>query len=312
MENQPWGAAVLGMEYKKSPREIAGLLGWSPVARFLRKPLSGRAVLRSAVNVARHALRSVTDPDYRQRYQWGQLPRSTEATVTFLGKRLTIDDPASFLMAHDEVFLADRYRFQSANSTPLIIDCGAGIGLTVLYFKQRFPKSEAIAFEPDPALFRIFEQNCRSFGIEDVIRVRKAPWTVEGTLTGSEAGVDATRAYLSHATTSGLTVPAVRLRDYLERPVELLRLDLHGAETELLLDCRDVLKNVNLLFVRSYSAVDRPQRVDELLEIIRQSGFRVHLRVPTPSLHPFEMRQVTDEGCDNVFDVFAFRPSSHQ
>lgn len=49
----------------------------------------------------------------------------------------------------NEKFEKEEYKFELKTETPFIIDCGAHIGITSLYFKKFFPKSEILAFEPD-------------------------------------------------------------------------------------------------------------------------------------------------------------------
>ena len=65
----------------------------------------------------------------------------------------------SFLHSLEEIFEEEVYRFQTENKTPLIIDCGANIGLSVLYFRRLFPNAKIIAFEPDEGIFKILQKN---------------------------------------------------------------------------------------------------------------------------------------------------------
>jgi predicted O-methyltransferase YrrM len=58
------------------------------------------------------------------------------------------------------IFLkAKIYRFNSLITKPLILDCGANVGVSVLYFKRLYPDAEIIAFEPDEDVFAILKQN---------------------------------------------------------------------------------------------------------------------------------------------------------
>jgi hypothetical protein len=40
-----------------------------------------------------------------------------------------------------------------------IVDCGANIGMTSLYFSQRYPNSRIFAIEPEPTNFKLLKQN---------------------------------------------------------------------------------------------------------------------------------------------------------
>jgi FkbM family methyltransferase len=52
------------------------------------------------------------------------------------------------------------------NKTPLIIDAGANIGASVIWFYDQFPKSHLIAFEPEENNFNILKKNTAMLGIE--------------------------------------------------------------------------------------------------------------------------------------------------
>lgn len=49
----------------------------------------------------------------------------------------------------------------AAGNTPLIIDAGANIGASCLYFANAFPKAHVIGIEPEPENFRIATENCK-------------------------------------------------------------------------------------------------------------------------------------------------------
>ena len=50
--------------------------------------------------------------------------------------------------------------------TPLIIDAGANIAASALWFAARFPKSHILAIEPAPDNFECLRKNVREFDVE--------------------------------------------------------------------------------------------------------------------------------------------------
>jgi FkbM family methyltransferase len=42
--------------------------------------------------------------------------------------------------------------------SPYIIDAGANIGLSIIYFKKKYPNSKIVAFEPDKLIFNILKK----------------------------------------------------------------------------------------------------------------------------------------------------------
>lgn len=62
-----------------------------------------------------------------------------------------------FVLIYKDIFISKEYRFTADNDPPLIFDCGAHIGVSVLYFKKLYPKAKIIAFEPNPVTFKLLE-----------------------------------------------------------------------------------------------------------------------------------------------------------
>src|SRR5262249_43438782 len=141
------------------------------------------------------------------------------------------------------------YRFATTAEVPRIIDCGASIGLSVCYFKQLYPESEITAFEPDPKVYEILQQNCQSWGAQNVRLIAEAVWTRETTLAFPSAGQASGRLDEEATGDDVPRVPTCRLRDYLTQRVDLLRLDIEGAEVDVLLDCAEFLGQVQNLVV---------------------------------------------------------------
>lgn len=48
---------------------------------------------------------------------------------------------------------------------PLIVDCGAYIGSTALYFHMQYPKAKIVALEPDPGNYELLVRNTDDTGI---------------------------------------------------------------------------------------------------------------------------------------------------
>src|SRR5215471_7593686 len=87
------------------------------------------------------------------------LPRYQPATTEIFGEPLELIDASSFIWMYREIFDLEIYRFNAKTKRPYIIDCGANIGLSVLYFKQLYPESQIVAFEPDEAVFAVLSRN---------------------------------------------------------------------------------------------------------------------------------------------------------
>jgi FkbM family methyltransferase len=233
------------------------------------------------------------------------LPRFTRGDTRLLGPTITLPDSASFVWTYRDIFQRELYAFRARSERPYIIDGGANIGLSVLYFKRLYPLAEIVAFEPDPYIFGLLEQNLRSHGHDDVRLERRALWSSETRLSFHGDGADGGRVGREEA--GGTAVQAVRLPPYLDRHVDLLKLDIEGAETEVLGDCREALDKVERLYLEYHSTVGQPQTLHVVLEILASAGFRVQILPCSVASRPLIDPPVAS-GMDLQLHVFGIRP----
>jgi FkbM family methyltransferase len=263
-----------------------------------------------APDVVKHWAKLVLRPEYRHTVRelrrLRKVGRRTTVFTTLFGEQFEIPDALCFSCMYEDIFENEVYRFTCSKDSPRIIDCGANIGLSVCYFKRRFPKSQVIAFEPDPNNFAVLRRNCQAFSWPDVELVPKAVWTCEGRQQFAQEGTVAGRLVSEPSTERVVEVPTCRLKDYLDRRTHFLKIDIEGAETEVLLDCADSLGEVDNLFVEYHSFVNRPQNLDQLLGVLARAGFRIHIHSVGVSPQPF-VRRVERLGMDLYLNIFAFR-----
>ncbi len=232
-------------------------------------------------------------------------PRFQDASVPFLDGTLRIVDSLSFLFMYEELFHQEIYRFRT-EGRPYILDCGSNIGLSILYFKRLFPDAEVVGFEPDARIFAALSANVSAYRLADVTLMPKAVWSSETTLVFHAEGADGGR--VSEGTDGGTRIETLRLRDYLVRPIDFLKIDIEGAELEVLRDCRDRLDKVKRLFVEFHSFSDRKQDLESLLECLASAGFRYYVQTTgTESKQPFISRYES-AGMDMQLNIYAYRP----
>lgn len=218
-------------------------------------------------------------------------------------------DRSSFEYLVREFLVRETLNFRSDRENPNIIDCGANIGISTIFFKSIFPSATVTAFEPDPDLFRYLTKNCAS--LDGVELIEAAVWTEETTLPFQRAGLLGSHfSHLSEKPGPGaeIEVKTARLSSYLESPVDLLKIDIEGAEFEVLKDCREFLSNVKNLFVEAHTFPDRPQRLAELFTLIEESGFRVHIHSSMEESQPF-LSVSEHNGKDLRLNLFCYRPN---
>jgi FkbM family methyltransferase len=252
-----------------------------------------RASVAKAVRTVNNQLPFLVIPSdftisWRELLRLKRAPRHTLMRSRLLGRTIEFTDSAGYLFVYREVLLDQIYRFVARRrSSPFIIDCGANIGLSLIYFKYLYPNARVIAFEPDPQNFAVLERNVKAFGLSDVTLHQKAVWNAEADLAFQATGSLASRVLAESGGTQTIRVSGARLKDYLSEPVDFLKLDIEGAERDVLLDCGDSLTNVDYLFVEYHGYPGEQQALGDVLQVIQAAGFRYHIKDAYWVEHPF-------------------------
>jgi FkbM family methyltransferase len=162
-------------------------------------------------------------------------------TAEWLGFTFHHRNEPEFELLSREISEGGEYWFASDKRDPTILDCGSHIGLSVAWFKRRFPNARIIAFEPDPQNFRLLQTNVAFNGLEGVELLNVAVSSRRGTarLFG-DFGVAAPMAsahslrqeWGTQRSEQWILVNTVPLADYITGPVDYLKLDIEGMETE--------------------------------------------------------------------------------
>ena len=247
------------------------------------------------------------EADGRELQRLRSLPRYVSTTTQFGGRQLEIIDVDSYFAMCEEIFEKKNYEFEANRGNPLIIDCGANIGMSIIFFKEMYPTCKIIAFEADEKVFNILQKNVESFGFKDIELHNRAVWSSETELDFYGEGSWGGRIPKPGDTGNIVKVKTLRLNNFLNQKIDFLKIDVEGAETEILRDCADKLDMVEHLFIEYHSHIKEKQTLQEILSIIHAAGFRYHLREASPRTTPFIDRRTF--GIDSQLDIFAYRLS---
>lgn len=235
------------------------------------------------------------------------LPRYVKSRTTFLNNEIEFVDSVTYLYGINEIFKTNIYKFNCNTNEPLIIDCGANIGLSLIYFKQLFPNAKIKAYEPDPNIFETLAFNVKSFGFNHVEVFQKAIWKQNETLQFKQEGGFSGRIPMANDSQNLIQVDAISLVDIIaNHHIDFLKIDIEGAEYEVLKSCKDNLQNVKHIFIEYHSHQDEKQTLHEILEIIKYQGFRYHIQEAFIRKKPF-VDQNTMLGMDLQLNIFGTR-----
>jgi FkbM family methyltransferase len=234
------------------------------------------------------------------------LPPGKVRSHRLFGKLVYFSNPSQFLEVLKEVFV-DKVYGQDLPKRPYIIDCGANIGLSVIYLKHTFPDAEIVAFEPDTTNFDLITRNIQSFEYSNVTLKKEAVWKENTILHFSDKGSTDSKIE-AVPTKESIEIPAVRLRDLLVRKVDFLKIDIEGAEYEVMKDLDGHLQSVRNLFVEYHGTFSQNNELCHLLEIIDRNGFSFYIKEAT-SVYPSPFDRATNKkiSYDIQLNIFCFR-----
>jgi len=262
----------------------------------------------------KHIYRMLFEPEYRY-YSWlvtryGRTKRFSLRKIIVHGWDIIVPDMASFLSAYKEIFVEQIYAFRSDVRDPVILDCGANIGLSILYFKTLYPHSKITAFEADPQIFAILQRNITAHKICDVELVNKAIWSSETTVAFSVEGADGGRINAGNDKNL-INVPTVSLSSLLQgTKYDFVKIDIEGAETEALRNCDEYLANLKYVFIEYHSIASTPQSLGMLINSFEKKGFRIHMHPQLISKRPFIRFSCPENGMDLQLNLFFTRDDS--
>ena len=263
------------------------------------------------VEPLKHIHKMVTKPEYftlsRLRSQLRKLPRYQDCQVNVNSWNLLIPDTASFLFSYKELFVDRIYQFRSQSAAPKILDLGANIGLSVLFFKHLYPQAQITAYEADPKIFKYLQKNIRENNYHDVELVNKAVWHENTTLSFVSEGADGGHVSQSDRTQASVEIPAVDIAEILtNNKFEFIKMDIEGGEEFVLPRCQGLLDEVKFMFIEYHSPVESKQCLNKLLNILSEEKFRVHICSLRDAIAPFTDLK-TSAGFDLQLNIFAWK-----
>ncbi|HKU65863.1 MAG TPA: FkbM family methyltransferase [Rhizomicrobium sp.] len=165
---------------------------------------------------------------------------------------------------------------------PVIIDAGANLGVSTLYFARQYKPRTLVAIEADPEMYRNYlVPNMQAQDIQAEL-LNKALWKEPGTVNFSLTGADDG----SIARHGEISVESVTLEQLAEQygHLDLVKLSIEGAEMEIIPSSQALswIGNLYILIVIKAGTTKNPEPI---LQALTRAGFQYFLRATTAELH---------------------------
>lgn len=218
-----------------------------------------------------------------------------------------------FVGLFTEIFFKETYYLTATQEAIQVIDCGANIGMSLLYIKIRAPHAKVVCFEPNPAARAVLEKNVTANGWEKEVRI--LPYALgakkgtvdffvdekEATSSGGSVGnhqKNKSRALKSYPVEVGT------LSNYIEGNIDLLKIDIEGPELDVLVEAAkaDKLASVSAVQLEYHyipGSFTRP--LSAILTLLESNGF--HTFVESNTLP----HKIVGRDAWHTYMVFAWR-----
>ena len=243
----------------------------------------------------------------------GVFPRMAPREERIRGATTRVLDYSSFLSLFIEIVVRREYDFAFDSPSPLILDCGSNIGMSLLYFKTMWPDCRIVAFEPDDLAFRALQHNAAANHWNHVEMHNAALCAEEGEIDffsdPAQPGSLVMSTFqqrvsgASSKPTACRKVQALRLSSFVTGPVDLLKMDIEGTELAVLEELAQTgkLPEIKEIVLEYHHHLDeRENRMARLLGLLEENGFGYQIHAPTA--RPFQRRTFQD------MLIYAYRP----
>lgn len=183
-------------------------------------------------------------------------------------------DVPAFCFQWQEIFVEKQYLFFCQSSNPVILDLGANVGTATMFFSRKYPNAIIEVYEPDPLIFSVLSENLKRNKVKASLH-NDAVWVSNGKIAFEPDGADGGRLVPEGSNGTHL-VSCVDIRDIIMRypRIELLKIDIEGAENEVIPRLDGHLSHVERLFVEYHERRGKPQGLAEILSVLSKNDLK--------------------------------------
>ncbi|MEK6477325.1 FkbM family methyltransferase [Catalinimonas sp. 4WD22] len=194
-----------------------------------------------------------------------------------------------------EIFAKGDYCFSSSNTEPKIIDCGANIGMSILFFKKIYPSCHILAFEPNPNAFHLLEKNIKDNKVENVILKKIGLSNKSGSINFYLSENKGSLLGSTNSNRGGnniLKIQTSTLSSYIEnKSYDLIKMDVEGAEQEIIDDlvATNQIRNSKTYIIEYHHRINKEaSQFSKFLAPFEANGFEYNMKTSYGSLGAFQ------------------------
>ena len=153
-----------------------------------------------------------------------------------------------------------KYEFQVNKTPDVIIDAGSNIGLSVIYFAEKYPSARIIAIEPEDSNYKLLKKNTE--GYSNIHLIKAGVWNSvgestilmgeggrkDGFVVGTENDYQNIKTLKKVGNIKTVTIDKI-LHDFNFEKVDILKIDIEGSEKEVFENCSNWIGKINSIII---------------------------------------------------------------
>ena len=216
-----------------------------------------------------------------------RIKRSTGDVVIELGDKIIHGpDYHSISLLLKEKFVEGQYYFDNEKQEPVVIDCGANIGISALYFKSLYPHAIVHCFEPYSKAVDYLKRNIAANNLENVFVYQEAVSALDGEIKlniPADANMLNPTVLVAKDSTVFEIVKSVKLSSFvnsIKENIDLIKLDVEGAEYDIVEDLNNsgilATGKVRMLIVEYHDSVFKDAlRLQQFIGMLSDNNYEV-------------------------------------
>jgi FkbM family methyltransferase len=201
---------------------------------------------------------------YHQLLGWRGVLLVARARISRKPIQITIESPhlahpvylrmrTTDVSLYDEIINHAEYGFEVRREPRVIVDAGANIGLTSVFFADRYKQAKVLAVEPEPSNFVMLQKNTAAY--PNIVPIQAALWDKDTTVDLNDPGTGkwGFQAGERSEQPSGTSVRAMTVETLMREAcvdyIDILKIDIEGSEKEVFASPASWIDRVGVLIV---------------------------------------------------------------
>lgn len=170
---------------------------------------------------------------------------------------ISIRKKSSDLAVFNQVFLDEEYQLPIVIKPKLIIDGGAYVGYSSIYFANKYPEAKIIAVEPEISNFELLKKHTSVY--PNIKAVRAGIWYRRAFLEINNPKAEKWMFQLRETNSTKNSIQAITIENIMKlentNHINILKLDIEGAEKELFSHETQWLSKLDILILELHDTV---------------------------------------------------------